>query len=99
MVPEVQDMTPAAPITRLPVSSCAHCNARLDAASPLRHEAQPSPGDMTVCANCAGALVFDAGYNLRAPSREDMAALPESERAQVRRAQRIVRRMTRKGKP
>jgi hypothetical protein len=37
----------------------------------------PSPGDMTVCLECATVLVLEADHGLRAATPEEIAAVPD----------------------
>ena len=81
--------------SRLPPAACPHCGALLDACTSLDGDHQPSPGDWTVCIECAGVSRWDASFNLRAPEREAFADITDSERALIENGQRAVRAMKR----
>lgn len=57
--------------------TCPMCQAELVMARDMSGEgATPSPGDMTLCSQCAGILVFGEDLELLAPTDEQMAAAP-----------------------
>lgn len=75
----VRPMPAAAPAadppgtTRLPAQACPVCKYTLDAATDPKSNAQPAPGDATVCINCASFLMFGEGLTLREMSLEEVA--------------------------
>lgn len=59
-------------------TSCPVCGHRLDKGEIVRGEmGDPSPGDITVCAHCAGVGFYLEGGELRAATVMDMAALDQ----------------------
>jgi hypothetical protein len=80
--------------TRVPESLCPFCGQRLDsaiAADPANPDAQPDPGDVTICISCAQILVFTDDLTLRASMPGEVEITPE-----IRRAQEMVRRLDRR---
>ena len=55
--------------------SCPACGYHLDVAFCVGKDAQPSPGDVTICAVCAAWLVFDSKLNLERAGDEALAAI------------------------
>lgn len=55
---------------RLPESRCPKCNQLLDAATSTEGDHHPSPGDISVCINCAEVLTFDEDLLLQPASRK-----------------------------
>jgi hypothetical protein len=56
--------------TRLPPSPCPYCGKVNDgalAADLDKPDASPSPGDITVCIECASPLIFTEALRLRKP--------------------------------
>jgi hypothetical protein len=58
--------------TILKPSFCPFCFKMLDAASSVRGEEVPQPGDFTVCISCCNVLLFDDDMKLLASSLEDI---------------------------
>lgn len=56
--------------TRTPSGCCPSCNTMINAASALRADAQPQPGDITVCAYCFEVFQFGPDMKL-VPADED----------------------------
>jgi hypothetical protein len=57
---------------------CPHCGYVLDASSGLTTGGSPTPGDATICIDCAGAAIYQrAGLTtfLRLPTPEELAEL------------------------
>jgi len=54
---------------RLPVQTCPICEHVLSAASSVYDAARPRPGDMSICVNCRGILVFTDRMTLRRATR------------------------------
>ena len=54
---------------RTQATTCPHCDELLDAVTPVTGLAVPSAGDFSVCAYCAGVLIFaDDQGTLRTPT-------------------------------
>lgn len=82
-------------------SACGHCSIVLDRAT---HDADEtaSPGDLSVCWNCAGVNRFDADLVLKPVRDEDLEAL-DVDHGQLAEARALIRaaltRNPRKGTP
>ena len=48
-----------------PEDHCPACGYKTDAAACVGEDASPSPGDLSICANCCAWLVFDAALQLQ----------------------------------
>src|SRR5262245_43420584 len=48
----------------IPVQRCLNCGHEMDAASPIRGDAKPEPGDFTVCLSCGQLMQFDNDLDL-----------------------------------
>ena len=84
--------------TRLPPSLCPHCGYAMDAASALRADAVPEPGDWTVCLACGGVMQFDASLRPALPALGAYEALRLSHpqhHAAIERASRLAREQRR----
>lgn len=51
--------------TRTPETQCPSCQCSIDAATALTEDVTPSPGDFTVCIQCAAILRFDRELHLK----------------------------------
>lgn len=78
--------------TQVPENLCPYCGKKLDAAS---GEGTPSPGDVSVCIECASPLMFTDELTLRVMTRAEFADLPPATRADLRRYQAAVRKLDR----
>lgn len=60
--------------TRLSPRLCPYCGHTLDAATagPFNPDAEPRPGDVTVCLHCIELLVFDEATLPRKPSGDEL---------------------------
>lgn len=58
--------------TRLNVSECPNCEALLDAVDSVGVDAEPNPGDLTICFYCGEPLIFNEDMSLRAMNDQDM---------------------------
>jgi hypothetical protein len=69
-------------VTRLPETKCPSCGNGLDCATTVDDsDAVPSPGDCTVCLNCAEVLIFTEVLGLRPSTIAERSAFgPELER-------------------
>jgi hypothetical protein len=54
--------------TDLPKDACLNCGHELNAASNTTGDAQPEPGDITICFYCGHLMEFDADLRLVKPS-------------------------------
>jgi hypothetical protein len=63
--------------TQIERDACPFCGHQLDAvtAGPENPDATPLPGDLTVCIQCAGLLVFDDQMKVRPPTSEEQAEM------------------------
>ena len=50
--------------TRTPAQFCPACFSLLSAASSLKNDVVPAPGDFSICVYCAAVLRFDDGMML-----------------------------------
>lgn len=58
--------------TRTKPTNCPYCNHNLEALSDLDDKHVPSPGDVSVCINCANILVITKGLGVRIPTPEEL---------------------------
>lgn len=58
--------------TRLPETKCLNCGHKLDAASSIKHDNAPKPGDVTLCIECSHIMIFTQDMGLRNLSSEEM---------------------------
>jgi hypothetical protein len=61
--------------TRLPACDCPWCSEELTAATDLKDDSVPAPGDATLCAYCGEWCVFDTDLMLRKPTDNEFVAL------------------------
>jgi hypothetical protein len=59
----------------VPESRCLHCDKIVDAATNIKDDNGPTPGDATVCIYCGHLMIFDDALRLRNPNSEEMGAL------------------------
>lgn len=59
----------------MPKDVCPRCGSRLDCASHPA-DAQPGPGDMSVCLYCGAALVFLEDLRTRLATQEEIEETP-----------------------
>lgn len=52
-------------VTRLPTTVCPECADPLDAASAAEGDHVPTPGDVSICLNCAWVGIFTDELTLR----------------------------------
>ena len=75
---------------------CPYCHAELTATSDTTGRASPKPGDLALCGDCGGMLIFDDRLHQRCATQEELDALGEEERRDLREAQRIIARANNK---
>lgn len=80
------------PAENLPPSYCPDCDyGPMDCASNLfGRNAQPKPGDVSICANCGAFLEFDDELQLRTLPLAKLRALPKDQRALMHRTRRVL---------
>lgn len=74
---------------RVPKGQC-ECGAVLDAATPMRHDRSPAPGDITICLFCQRALQYGDDLKPKAMSEEQFRALPADVQLEVRQIARAL---------
>lgn len=79
--------------TRLPAQACPVCKYTLDAATDPKSNATPSPGDATVCINCASFLMFGDGMKLREMTLEEVAQCDADTLAGLKNARRHIEQL------
>lgn len=57
---------------RLANAKCPYCDSKIDGASDPLGDAEPKPGDITICIYCAGLMVFDQLLIPRFPTDEEV---------------------------
>lgn len=68
--------------TRTPVVLCPKCGHTLNAASSIYDpEARPSPGDCTICIECASILLFDFQLRPVLANAAELASMREDPEA------------------
>lgn len=72
-----------------PSCPCPYCGARLDACTGISGTSRPQPGDPSICAYCAGLLVFALDGTVREPDELELAVLLNHQQLML--AQRAVR--------
>lgn len=65
---------------RLPISHCLNCDAPLDGATGVGADAQPNPGDATVCIYCGHIMAYDSQLNLRELTEDEIDAIAGDDR-------------------
>lgn len=50
---------------------CPYCDYNMDRVSSVNNQAQPSPGDVTVCIQCAQVAIFCDDLSLRKTTKEE----------------------------
>lgn len=75
--------------TAVPVQHCPYCDHRLDRACGIDEATRPSPGDVTMCIDCALPLVFTDDMSVRKPNIAEQFALDQDLRLSV--LQRAIR--------
>lgn len=60
---------------------CPSCGADLPCSTAVDGEAQPSPGDVSVCMYCCAPLVFTEGLGLRLLAVDEVRGLPRETRS------------------
>jgi hypothetical protein len=70
--------------TETPPNVCLKCRKLLDRAS--HPEAEPEPGDLSICIECGHVMVFDDGLRFRAPTPEESMRIATDERVRQMRA-------------
>ena len=68
-------MTHVGPDHVVPQMPCPNCGAELDRAMSVGHDDGPSPGDATICAECATWSVFTEDLSLRQMSNVERSKL------------------------
>jgi hypothetical protein len=79
--------------TRVPISPCPQCGAKLDAATSVNGEMNAVPDgkhEVTICINCGALLKFGLGLILEPLTVADMGSIPTATLAELAKAQRIV---------
>jgi len=59
---------------------CVHCNHIMSNSS--GHEEAPTPGDFTLCIQCAGLNVFDKKLALRKPTKREARSATNDDEVQ-----------------
>jgi NAD-dependent SIR2 family protein deacetylase len=73
-------------------TKCPKCGKTLDAATGIG-DYSPRPGDVTVCNGCESALQYTESLHLRPLPDQVWAEMDLHEKADLRHAQEIVRKM------
>jgi hypothetical protein len=76
----------------LPPRSCPLCEKHLDGPASSTGTEGPDPGDLTVCAHCGIALVFEEGLALRQLTRKEEVKLDNETRRQLMRVRNVINR-------
>lgn len=77
--------------TQLPADGCPNCGHSLDAATSLKGNHRPQPGDVSVCAYCGTILKFDDELRMQVIDPEHLARLPEQQQRELARVRAAVR--------
>lgn len=64
----------------MPEAECPNCGALNDTASPFDEDAEPKPGDASICIMCGHLSVFDDNLVLRNPTDEEIYKYAGDER-------------------
>jgi len=72
--------------TKVLKSVCPVCLGELDHATSLIEKVSPSPGDISICINCAVTLVFNEDLSLRAATDSDLEGVDQTQLVLTRRA-------------
>lgn len=76
-------MKPPIHTVAVPMGKCSGCGYEMDRATAFRHDASPTPGDLTMCLECGLLHTFTEELTLKALSAAEFAALPEGLRAEL----------------
>jgi hypothetical protein len=78
-------------ITKTPPHTCPECKKPLNAVASPFEDRKPQVGDLTVCINCATALILEPGLTLRVLTIDEMKALSPAELFELVHAQTMIR--------
>ena len=70
--------------TRIVETFCPSCFTRLDAATSMYSPGAPSPGDFTICLECASVLTFNDNMQLVASTLAECPIQIRSQLAQIK---------------
>jgi len=79
--------------TRVPISPCPQCGAKLDAATHVNGDQNKVPDReecVTICINCGALLKWGVGLILEPLTVADMGSIPTGVLGELAKAQRIV---------
>jgi len=76
--------------TRLKPSMCPACGHELDAATSVFDKVRPTPGDVTVCINCAALLQFTDDLSFKLANTHELTLTVLDQLAEI---QAAVRKM------
>lgn len=62
--------------SEVPPALCPNCGALLQMATDMRADDTPTPGDFSICAFCAAALIWTDKMKLRKATRGDLRRAP-----------------------
>lgn len=71
------------PAEELPDHWCPRCHTKFDRVSGIGGKFKPSPGDVSLCIECASLAVFDDHLQLREPTLTELLRIQQSEYGQV----------------
>ena len=74
----------------LPETHCLRCSATISAATAIKHESAPGPGDWSICLECGDLAKFTAAMGLRVPTIAEIAELPPDQRKEIKRIQEKI---------
>jgi len=80
-----------------PLTTCPQCHHKIDrAAAQDRSGAKPTPGDFSVCINCAGVNVFTDDMRLRVATDGDLNTLSPRDRLEMELGREFIRHLNQK---
>ena len=73
-------------------AKCPDCGSKFNRSEHIRHNnAEPDPGDISICFCCGAVNLFDQDMNLEQCPDDELDRLDELDRSQVKRIQRLIK--------
>jgi transcription initiation factor IIE alpha subunit len=76
--------------TLTPENFCPACSERLSAATGIKEDTVPKPGDISICVHCGEYLVFDDNLRSQSMSQEEFSSLDDEQKFQISMARFMI---------
>lgn len=76
-------------------NKCLDCGHQLSLGSDAFGDAEPHPGDFSVCIACGSLCVFQADMSLRRPTEAELGELPAEMQTRIATVQGVTRMFAR----